>query len=169
MEQITTSAVSSVTLPFLVLKAPRAGSILLAPLRGIKAISAVLVSHSQERSGSAKKPSILPNVLSLGRVIKQIFRVAGTRWRSGRAGPAPTTRTQAGAGNGAGLLTRGAAGRVIADDRQALLERIDLLERKLAEASISVPHETDRVPLVKNTDTSCSRLGATTKKGPEGG
>jgi hypothetical protein len=147
VEQITTSAVSGVAFPFLVLKAPCAGSILLAPLRGIKTISAVLVSHSQERLGSAKKPSILPNALSLGRAIKQIFGVAGTRWRSGRAG---------------------AAGQVIADDHQVLLERIDLLERKLADASIYAPHETDWVPLVKNPIASCSRLGATTKRAGRG-
>jgi hypothetical protein len=154
VEQITTSTFSGVALPFLVLKAPRAGAILLAPLRGIKAISAVLVSHSQESSGSAKKLSVLPNVFSLRRVIKQIFRVAGTRLRSGCAGTTPTTRTQADPGNAGDLATRGAAGGVIADDRQALLERIDLLERKLADASISVPHETDWVPLVKTAVAS---------------
>jgi hypothetical protein len=35
------------------------------------------------------------------------------------------------------------------DSHQALLSRIDLLERKLADAEISVPPETDWVPLVK--------------------
>jgi hypothetical protein len=154
VEQITTSVVSGVPLPVLVLKAPRPGTILLAPLRGIEALSAVLVSRSEEGLGSAKKRRILPNVFSLGRVITQILRVAGAQWRSGCAGPTPTTRTQAGPSNAADLPTRGAAGRVIADDRQALLERIDLLERRLADAHISVSHETDWVPLVRAAFTS---------------
>jgi hypothetical protein len=166
VEQITTSAVSGVAvpvLPFLVLKAPRAGAILLAPLRGIKAISAVLVSHWQKCLDSAKRPGVLLNVFSLTRVINQIFRVAGTRWRSDCAGPALKTHTQAGPDSAAGVATRGAAGRLIADDRQALLERIDLLERKLADASISIPHETDWVPLVKTPVASGARLGTTSK------
>ena len=157
MELITTSADSTVAIPFRVLKAPRAGVILLAPLRGIKAISAVLVSPSQKRSGSAKKPNILPNVFSLGRVIKQIFVVAGSHLRSGCAGPAPTRRAQAAPRNARDLGTRGAAGGVIADDRQALLERIDLLERRLAAVGISVPYETDWVPLVKTAVPSGTR------------
>jgi hypothetical protein len=154
VEQITTSVGSGVALPFLVLKAPSAGAILLAPLRGIKAISALLVSRSQERLGSAKKPRILPNVFSPRRLISQILRVGGAKWRSGCAGPIPTTRTEADPSNAADLPIRGEAGRVIADDRQALLERIDLLERKLADAHISVSHETDWVPLVKTAVAS---------------
>jgi hypothetical protein len=54
---------------------------------------------------------------------------------------------------------------VIADDRQALLERIDLLERKLAEAHISVSHETDWVPLVKTDFASGIRPTARTAVG----
>jgi hypothetical protein len=154
VEQITTSVGSGVALPFLVLKAPSAGAILLAPLRGIKAISALLVSRSQERLGSAKKPRILPNVFSPRRLISQILRVGGAKWRSGCAGPIPTTRTEADPSNAADLPMRGEAGRGIADDRQALLERIDLLERKLADAHISVSHETDWVPLVKTAVAS---------------
>ena len=155
MEQITTSAVSGVALPFLVLKAPSAGAILLAPLRGIKAISAILISRSREGLGSAKKPRILPNVFSPGRLIKQILRIVGAQWRPpGYAGPIRTARREADPGNAADLPTRGEAGRVIADDRQALLERIDLLERKLADAHISVSHETDWVPLVKTAFAS---------------
>jgi hypothetical protein len=154
VEQITTSAVSGIALPFLVLKAPSAVAILLAPLRGIKAISAVLVSRSQEGSGSAKKPHILPDVFSLRRLITQILRVADAQRRSGCAGATSTTRTEADPGNAADLRAKGEAGRVIADDRQALLERIDLLERKLADAYISVSHETDWVPLVKTTCAS---------------
>jgi hypothetical protein len=136
---------------------------LLAPLPGIKAISVVLVFHWQKCLDSAKRPGVLPNVFSLTRVIKQIFRVAGTRWRSDCAGPASKTPTQAGPDSAAGVATRGAAGRVIADDRQALLERIDLLERKLADASISIPHETDWVPLVKTPVASGARLGPASK------
>jgi hypothetical protein len=66
VELITISAVSSVAVPFLVSKAPRAGAVLLAPIRGIKAISAFLVSDSQERSASAKRRGFLPDVFSLG-------------------------------------------------------------------------------------------------------
>jgi hypothetical protein len=44
------------------------------------------------------------------------------------------------------------------------LERIDLLERKLAAAGISVPHETDWVPLVKTPVASCGGLSATTQR-----
>jgi hypothetical protein len=149
VEQITTSVVSGVALPFLVLKAPSAGAILLAPLRGIKAISAVLVSRSQERLGSAKKPRILPNVFSPRRLITQILRVAGAQGQSDCARSIPTTRMKADPSNAVDLPIRGEAGRVIADNRQALLERIDLLERKLADAHVSVSHETDWVPLVK--------------------
>jgi hypothetical protein len=54
---------------------------------------------------------------------------------------------------------------VIADDRQALLERIDLLERKLAEAHISVSHETDWVPLVKTAFASGTGPTARTAMG----
>jgi hypothetical protein len=165
VEQITTSVVSGVALPFLVLKAPSAGAILLAPLRGIKAISAVLVSRSKERLGSAKKPRILPNLFSIKRVITQILDLAGAQWRSGCAGPTPTTRTQADPSNAANLPTRGEAGRMIANDRQALLERIDLLERKLADAHISVSHETDWVPLVKTAFASGTEPTARTAMG----
>jgi hypothetical protein len=165
VEQITTSVVSGVALPFLVLKAPSAGTILLAALGGIKAISAVLVSRSQEGLGSAEKPRILPNVFSPSRLITQILRVAGGQWRSGCAEPIPTTRTEADPSNAAALSIRGKAGTVIADDRLALVERIDLLERKLADAHISVSHETDWVPLVKTAFASGTEPTARTAMG----
>lgn len=166
MEQIITSVISGAALPFLVLKAPSAGTILLAPLRGIKAISAVLVSRSRERLGSARKPRILPNVFSPRRLISQILGVGGAKWPPGCAGPVPTTRTGADPCNAADLPIRGDAGRVIADHRQALLERIDLLERKLADAHISVSHETDWVPLVKTAVASGTEPTARAAMGP---
>ena len=91
MEQITTSAVSRVALPLLFFKAPRAGAILLAPLRAMRAISAVLISNFQGSSSSVKKRKFLPNVFSLKRTIEQVFRVSGGRVRSGCADPFPTT------------------------------------------------------------------------------
>jgi hypothetical protein len=54
---------------------------------------------------------------------------------------------------------------MIANDRQALLERIDLLERKLADAHISVSHETDWVPLVKTAFASGTEPTARTAMG----
>ena len=164
MEQITTSAVSRVALPLLFFKAPRAGAILLAPLRAMRAISAVLISNFQGSSSSVKKRKFLPNVFSLQRAIEQVFRVSGGRVRSGCADPFPTTsRAQAGGpGNPGAFPHRGD----FADGHQALLERIDLLERRLADASIPVPQEADWVPLVKTAGACDVGPGATGKRAP---
>jgi hypothetical protein len=94
-----------------------------------------------------------------------ILRGAGAQWRSDSE-PIPTTRRDADPGNAADLPIRAEAGRVIADDRQALLERIHLLERKLADAHISVSHETDWVPLVKTAFASRTAPTARAAMGP---
>jgi hypothetical protein len=164
VEQITTSAVSRVALPLLFFKAPRVGAILLAPLRAMRAISAVLISNFQGSSSSVKKHRFLPNVFSLQRAIEQVFRVSGGRVRAGCADPFPTTsRAQAGGpGNPGAFPHRGD----FADGHQALLERIDLLERRLADASIPVPQEADWVPLVKTAGACDMGPGATGKRAP---
>jgi hypothetical protein len=54
----------------------------------------------------------------------------------------------------------------LADGHQALLERIDLLERRLADASIPVPQEADWVPLVKTAGACDVGLGTTGKRAP---
>ncbi len=119
MEQITTSAVSRVALPLLFFKAPRAGAILLAPLRAMRSISAVLISNFHGSSSSVKKRKFLPNVFSLQRAIEQVFRVNGGRVRSGCADPFPTTsRAQAGGpDNPAAFPPRGSASRQMAIKR----------------------------------------------------
>jgi hypothetical protein len=149
VELITISAVSSVAVPFLVSKAPRAGAILLAPIRNIKAISAFLVSDSQERSASAKRRGFLPDVFSLGVLFKQLFDATGRRPHSDRAEPTSITCTPAGLDSTGGKPLTGSEGPVLTTSHGALLERIDLLERALAAAGIPMPDETDRVPLVR--------------------
>ncbi|SFH51589.1 hypothetical protein SAMN05216299_11826 [Nitrosospira sp. Nsp14] len=164
MEHITTSAVSRAALPLLFFKAPRAGAILLVPLRAMRSISAVLIANFQGSSGSGKKHKFLPNVFPLQRAIEQVFRVRGGRVRSGCADPFPTTsRVQAGGRNNSAAFSPAGA---LADGHQALLERIDLLQRRLADARISVPQEPDWFPLVKTAGACGEGPGATGKRGP---
>jgi hypothetical protein len=54
----------------------------------------------------------------------------------------------------------------LADGHQALLERIELLERRLADASIPVPQEADWVPLVKTAGACDVGPGNTGKRAP---
>lgn len=164
MEQTTTSAVSRVALPLLFFKAPRAGATLLAPLRAMRAISAVLISNFQGSTHSVKKRKFIPNMFSLKRTIEQVFRVSGGRVRSGCADPFPTTSRAPVEGRGNQWIFP--QGRDLANGHQALLERIDLLERRLADASIPVPQEDDWVPLVKAAGACEVGPNATGKKGP---
>jgi hypothetical protein len=161
VELRTISAVSSVAVPFLVSKAPRAGAILLAAIGGIKAISAFLVSDSRERSASAKKRGFLPDVFSLGVLFKQLFDATGRRPHSDRAAPTSTTCAEAGLNSAGGTPLAGAEGPVVTTSHGALLERIDLLERKLSAAGIPIPNETDWVPLA--TTAVASGTGSTAR------
>lgn len=166
VEQITTPAVSPAAPSFPIFKAPRAAVvILLAPLRVVRAVSAVLVPASRGSSTGVKKRKFLLNVFSLQRAIKQAFRVSRERLRSGFSDPLPTKgRAQAGGpSNFPAFPRRGVCVPGSADSYQALLERIDLLEQRLADASIPVPHETDWIPLVKASVTASAASGVTQK------
>lgn len=161
MEQTTLPEVFSVAVPLLILKASRAREILLAPLHGIKAVSSFVVSASQEqeRSGSAKKSNSLPDAISLWALIERLFNVARPRTSRDGAGSARTTPRQEEL-SARGLSHASVRLPLSVGSPQALLERIDLLERKLAAAGISVPAETDWVQLVKTGTLPASPSGA---------
>ncbi len=166
MEHITTSAVSRVAPSFLIFKAPRAKVIFLSPLRVLPAISAVLIYAFRGSASSEKKRKLLADVFSLQRVIKQAFHASGDRLRRGFADPFPAGAAPSSAPSSPAAFPGG--GTCVpdsADGYQALLERIDLLEHKLADASIPVPHETDWIPLVKAPGASSAGSGVTQKDG----
>ena len=103
-------------------------------------------------------------MFSLKRTIEQVFRVSGGRVRSGCADPFPTTSRAPVEGRVIQWIFP--QGRDLANGHQALLERIDLLERRLADASIPVPQEDDWVPLVKAAGACEVGPNATGKRGP---
>lgn len=144
-------AASGVTLPFPITEAPRADEILLAFLQGAEAMSMYLLQGPPGGTGSGTKsrdshhsfPGRIQVLLEkkFGHVIRQFFKANGGAFFLARAGLTKTARR------------REAEGRIAepasADSQQVLLKRIDLLERKLADAETRLTHETDWVPLIK--------------------
>lgn len=142
---------SGVTPPFLITEAPRADEILLACLHGAEDMSAHLLSTlgrgaasgPQRQDSNNSFPSRIQILLEkkFGHIIKQFFK-ANSRALFLR--PAGLTRT---------ARLREAECRIAelksSDRQQALLKRIDSLERKLAEAESRVTHDRDWIPLVK--------------------
>ncbi|MDQ3186084.1 MAG: DUF2325 domain-containing protein [Pseudomonadota bacterium] len=157
MRQLKKKAASGVTFPFLLTEAPHADEILLACLHGAEAMSAHLlhgplryaVSGTQwlHSHSSHDSHNFLPSRIQIllekkfGHILKRFFKTKGDAFF---LKPAELTRT---------ARLREAEGCIShvksANKQQALLKRIDSLERKLADAESRIAHETGWVPLVK--------------------
>lgn len=156
MEQLkTTNSVTSGIAIRPIAEVPRAGSILLGCLNGIEVMSTLLtelrqdaVGRTERRNSAASKLQVLLGK-RFGR-IKQFFSTHGEALFLRPAGLTKTARPGKPRNKSCAKSCEGTAGRPgQVDDQQALLERIDLLERKLADAEIPIPRESDWVPLVK--------------------
>ncbi|SCY21476.1 hypothetical protein SAMN05216420_103208 [Nitrosospira sp. Nl5] len=148
-------AASGVTFPFPITDARRPDEILLAFLQGAEAMSIYLL-HGRPRAdvGASERhdshhsfPGRIQALLDkkFGHVIRQFFKVDGGALFLTRAGLTRMARRREAEGRIAELKS--------ADSQQVLLKRIDLLERKLADAETRLTHEADWAPLIKVSAT----------------
>jgi hypothetical protein len=154
-------AASGITFPFPITEARRADEILLAFLQGAEAMSMHLLhgrpradvtaseGHDSPHSFSGRIQALLDK--KFGHVIRQFFKVDGALFLT-RAGLTRMARRREAESYIAELK--------LADSQQVLLKRIDLLERKLADAETRLTHEADWVPLIKASATPAVSIAA---------
>lgn len=171
MEQLKTTratdtATLGVTAP-MIAEAPRADLILLACLHAVEDLSAHLLSGLRQeavRGSGCANPhnahtddSFTRHLLTLlemkfDQIVKSFsfLRINRSAFFLQRTGLARSARSLRGSDKSSFLPAKGATpAPKSAGSHQALLSRIDLLERELADAEIPVTPETDWVPLVK--------------------
>lgn len=168
MKQITAAATRGIAIPFLIGEALPAGSFLLTCLDDVKAISAYLLSDLRENTvsgGKFQSPTTSTSSNSSTSIAIRIQALVKKKFDSALKQLIPT-RQKVLFLQCAGVTMTARRGRYLKKpplppggrtaargevdkDHQALLERIDLLERKLADAEVSVPHEKERAPLIK--------------------
>ena len=163
MKQLTKTT-SDVTVPFLIADAPRADEILLACLHGVEAMSAHLLSDlaRDPARGAQRHDSLASRIQTLlekkfSHIIKRFKAGSETLFRQ-HAGLTRIARLRE-----AELRTTELK---LAEGQQALLDRVDLLERELADAETSATHELAWAPLVKAS--AMSAIAHITASTPDG-
>jgi hypothetical protein len=143
-----TKTTSDVTGSLLIADAPRADEILLACLHGVEAMSAHLLSDLalDPAKGAQRHDSLASRIQTLlekkfSHIIKQFLKAGSETLFRQHAGLTRIARLREAEFRTTELK--------LAEEQQALLERIDLLERKLADAETFVTHELAWAPLVK--------------------
>lgn len=141
-------ATSGVAPPFLIAQAPRADRVLFACLPGMKAMSAYLLPDPlrESVSGAQRMVPFARRIQGLlekkfGHIVKQFFKASSGSFFLRRAGLTKIARLREAELRITELQS--------VDGQKALLKRIDLLERKLAEAETPLTHELAWTPLIK--------------------